>query len=152
MLGERELEERELERKKLDRELRRKKKRSESTHNQTIFLEEREQSTSGARRGETPSLSLSLSLSLLPRPWRYARVSRGEISALAPRRFVPNGATQKLRKCANRKKKKNAPDPKNQGLPRLSLFWSALPPRPLLTCAELRKKTPSPCPDRSETA
>ena len=53
-----------------------------------------------------PSLSLSLSLSLLPRPWRYARVSRGEISSLAPRRFVPNGATQKLRKSANRKKKK----------------------------------------------
>ena len=52
------------------------------------------------------ALALSLSLSLLPRPWRYARVSRGEISALAPRRFVPNGATQKLRKCANRKKKK----------------------------------------------
>ena len=150
MHEEREVEERELERKKLDRELRRKKKRSESTHNQTIFLEEREQSTSGARRGETPSLSLSLSLCYLALgvmqeylEVRSAPWPRGALCQTARRRSCERAPTER--------RKKNAPDPKNQGLPRLSLFWSALPPRPLLSCAELRKKTPSPCPYRSET-
>ena len=107
MLEERELEERELERKKLDRELRRKKKRSESTHNQTIFLEEREQSTSGARRGETPSLSLSLSLSLcylaLGVMQEYLEVRsapwpRGALCQTARRRSCESAPTERRKK------------------------------------------------------
>ena len=105
MLEERELEERELERKKLDRELRRKKKTSEINAQSNDFPGGERAINFGSAQGGD-ALALSLSLSLLPRPWRYARVSRGEISSLAPRRFVPNGATQKLRKSANRKKKK----------------------------------------------
>jgi len=149
MLEERELEERELERKKLDRELRRKKKTSEINAQSNDFPGgERAINFGSAQGGDALALSLSLSLCYLALgvmqeylEVRSAPWPRGALCQTARRRSCERAPTER--------RKKNAPDPKNQGLPRLSLFWSALPPRPLLTCAELRKNTPSAVP-RSE--